>query len=130
MPNTREKLIELLIEATHNWGCQIGLYGYMADHLIAHGVTISKMETVATDNNVGSKWISVKDRLPKKDGRYLVYDGDTGNYYDSYFDETEGEFGEWQNCFDTFTLGVIDCEWNSCPNVTHWMPLPEPPEGE
>lgn len=75
------------------------------------------------------KWIPVSEP-PKKDGRYLVYDGDTGNYYDSYFDENEGEFGEWQNCFDPFTLGVIDCVWNSYPNVTHWMQLPEPPKGE
>lgn len=40
MGDVREKLVELLIEATRKWGCQIGLYGCMADHLIANGVTI------------------------------------------------------------------------------------------
>lgn len=58
------------------------------------------------------KLISVKDRLPTEAGKYLcmVLDSD-GHYYslEWYLG------GEW---------GSFYCE------VTHWMPLPEPPAGE
>ena len=48
MPNTREKLIELIQGAVG--GCSRYWAGLIADHLIANGVTF------ATDNNVG-RWI-------------------------------------------------------------------------
>ena len=88
-------------------------------------------DAIAKDNNVPSKWISVKDRLPDLElvaakandldvypclcvvkhqmaigGRYvtkLFYDGE--NFMD-------GDMCPWT--FET----------------THWMPLPEPPKGE
>lgn len=122
MPDrVKEKLVELakpvLTSLPFPW-CTVwrDVAEKVADAYISQGVTVQEWKPITEP--------------PKKDGRYLVYDDDSGNYYDSYFDETEGEFGEWQNCFDPFTLGVIDCEWNSCPNVTHWMPLPQPPKGE
>ena len=60
------------------------------------------------------KWISVKERLPEKAGRYLVcavnrYGGDrqiTAAYY---------QFGARFHLVDLY-------------EVTHWMPLPEPPK--
>jgi len=73
-----------------------------------------------------SKWISVKERIPEQLKPILVvvngvvqnvtYEYDSDSYVDGYalyqihfFDE-EGEF-------------YIPAE-----KVTHWMPLPEPPE--
>ena len=62
-----------------------------------------------------SDWISVKERLPKCQGSYLVCktydDGDrivtidlySRNFYSNVFDWTRN-------------------------NVTHWQPLPEPPK--
>lgn len=62
-------------------------------------------------------WISVKDSLPEKNGRYLcryeqeVY-GEVCRCTDfGMFDSDIGEKGDW----------IVG-------KVTHWMPLPEPPK--
>ncbi len=78
------------------------------------------------------EWISVKDRLPTEEGDYLVCctdeeEGvkknfihvDTFRRYwvDQNISENERRsFRSEKPCFDPF--------WN----VTHWMPLPAPPE--
>jgi len=86
-------------------------------------VAIANAPTVAKDTNVLSNgWISVKDRLPEESKKVLVYCKNgymmsvffshkwkAFNHFDSQGDPTEGE----NHCF-------LD--------VTHWMPLPEPPE--
>ena len=58
-----------------------------------------------------SEWISVKDRLPEKQQRVIVRCETVGT--------TVGwiMFGKWAT-----DLGP------DCGSVTHWMPLPEPPE--
>jgi hypothetical protein len=58
------------------------------------------------------KWISVKDRLPENENEYIVcgINVTTLNYIN----------GEWFS--DVFNT-VIDKKL-----ITHWMPLPEPPE--
>lgn len=84
-----------------------------------------------------SEWISVKDRLPEH-GRYLVYcesfiiQGEGYLMIASYFcDEmktppqeclAEDRAAGWWDWAD---------EWGwyyKLANVTHWMPLPEPPK--
>ncbi len=63
------------------------------------------------------KWISVKDELPSTDEEFLVYVFREG-------------WGTYQTISDydvrsgTWAIGSFEFE------VTHWMPLPEPPEGE
>ena len=52
-----------------------------------------------------SQWIPVNERLPDEEVRVLAYDGD------KVF-ESEYWNGSW--------------EWLA--DVTHWMPLPNPPE--
>lgn len=86
MPNTREKLIELQMQAKIGWTKE-----EFADHLIAHGVTMQE-------------WISVKDRLPVKNGEHILVCYDDGWVCDQYTPVDGG--------------------------VTHWMPLPQPPKGE
>ena len=57
------------------------------------------------------KWISVKDRLPNSGTGVLVFTDDYCAYtahYDGYW---------WLSGEPTLSY-----------NVTHWMPLPEPPE--
>ena len=101
----REKLVELLcnlptpefVIGTRRAGKKLITAGFIADHLIANGVTVQE-------------WISVKDRLPNKPMRCLVYTkrGEYWGYEITYYNQG-------------FNLQYS--------NVTHWMPLPEPPEG-
>lgn len=57
------------------------------------------------------EWISVDDRLPDKPMKCLVYTkrGECGGYEITYYNQG-------------FNLQYS--------NVTHWMPLPQPPKGE
>lgn len=62
------------------------------------------------------EWISVKDRLPDAEGRYIVYATISKAYNVIYY-----------GCLN-WTGNAWDCSFGA--NITHWMPLPEPPEGE
>ena len=62
-------------------------------------------------------WISVKDRLPEKNGRYLVYEN--GVVYSAEYEKNRPD-SEWTDDYE----GYLDMM------VSHWMPLPEPPEEE
>lgn len=82
-----------------------------------------------------SQWISVKERLPEESGQYIVCCDDSGCPY--------GE-GIWYESgvvvcaqVDVGINGGVCWEWNENGTlydlegvVTHWMPLPEPPEEE
>jgi hypothetical protein len=60
-----------------------------------------------------AEWISVEERLPDGNGRFLTVDG-KGNMMTCYFG---GRFGWFASV----------CDKNA---ITHWMPLPEPPKTE
>lgn len=65
-----------------------------------------------------AEWISVKKRLPKTNRRVLVYIPELFNniqtaFYARYWSENDEDWHE---------------EWSTNMTVTHWMPLPEPPE--
>ena len=55
------------------------------------------------------EWISVKDKLPEKNDRYLTLDSFPNNY----------KIGVSTGSFE-------NGGWVST-SITHWMPLPEPP---
>ena len=101
--DVREKLVEL-IESARYWGS--GTSEEIADHLIDNGVTVQE-------------WISVDDELPKT-GEYVVCIAK-------------------RNPFSRFMPMVARIEKNGWVNpmteqyiseVTHWMPMPQPPKGE
>lgn len=76
------------------------------------------------------QWISVEDRLPDKEGKYLVtvYDGITLAvlyFYKRYPYCNSGIRTDRPVWCDYDNYGYGDFEEKS---VTHWMPLPEPPE--
>ena len=139
MPNTREKLIELIGEVQgcgtkFNYGEDSATISLteneeLADHLIANGVTF------ATDNNVCGKWIPVSERLPEEDGKYLVFEQSSGRTNTSILRFAKDarkvdryDFkGRWKNAWYQY-----DSEWGhyTVGSVTHWMPLPQPPKGE
>jgi len=58
-------------------------------------------------------WISVNDRLPEPDKWYFISDG-RGTHFAAYMEGLG-------------FLGTDGEDFSSC--VTHWMPLPELPEG-
>jgi len=60
------------------------------------------------------EWISIKDRLPENQSTVLVY----ANGYDTQYFEDNG-FYDFKICYK------YDSKTE---NVTHWMPLPIPPE--
>lgn len=77
-----------------------------------------------------SEWISVKDKLPKENGIYIVYVQDGTSvagwiWYDNIVVAAEYAFGGWWWCENSNDFDITNI-------VTHWMPLPEPPrmEGE
>ena len=84
------------------------------------------------------QWISVKDRLPEYPGHYLVCTSINywhGGCMDVNVNHKYGKNGTPVG-YDGTTMSVIDCyfdatgNWNRACNahITHWMPLPEPPE--
>ena len=125
MPNTREKLIELIEttvprEKVAAYGEVPVTVGQIADHLIANGITVKK-------------WIPVTERLPEVVDCYLVV------VKAKYDHEDEYEIGVDVATYNPYEGGYIDDCWNTYNDwdegqqdihVTHWMPLPEPPKGE
>jgi hypothetical protein len=115
--DVREKLVELIRKAKaamkkENPACDIEREYFIAESLISNGVTVQE-------------WISVKDRLPNPDEAVLVlaeYLYIKTNYYEvwSLFKCQSGEI-IWVD---------KSGEGHNLTEVTHWMPLPEPPKGE
>lgn len=65
------------------------------------------------------KWISVKERLPPEiSGEYIIYDEDVNLIGVAYYEHTGWEYRFHREDYDDFTHE----------DVTHWMPLPEPPK--
>ena len=111
MPNTREKLIELLKSNPYaNTPYSI------ADHLIANGVTVQQ-------------WISVTEDLPK-----LIPCGAGMAYSEAVNVLTSGR-KVLTAIWDGFDW-ICDAEfWDAeDEEITHWtpvlLPLPQPPKGE
>lgn len=60
-----------------------------------------------------SEWISVEERLPETEGKYLVCTANGMVYIEWFIDDYCDGHPSWGHYA-----------------VTHWMPLPEPPKGE
>lgn len=121
--DVREKLVELLRNSPHldtvkGYKGNDCTFEQGADWLIANGVTVQE-------------WISVDDRLPDKNGRYLVVkkriapDELGGNRTDIVIIRFFVDDGFRM---PTHIPDWINEEINE--EVTHWMTLPHPPKGE
>ena len=112
--DVREKLVEL-IESARYWGSNTS--AEIAENLLENGVTVQE-------------WISVKDRFPEQppnrvdeQGRYwftpdidcIVYDGKI--VFAAHY--------SFQNKFFWYSDTLHPLK-----NITHWMPIPQPPKGE
>ena len=97
-----EKLVELVKLAGVR---DKGVAFRIADCLVINGVTVQE-------------WISVTERLPEKGEEVLV------------FDTRENWTGfAWLRPDETWTALGFDFPFD-LGEVTHWMPLPQPPKGE
>ena len=117
MMDVREKLIDLILDAKRTDPETGRFTEYLADYLVSNGVTVQD-------------WVPVKDGLPERppdrvdeQGRSwftpnidcIVYDGKSvfaANY-----------------CFQNKCFWYADT-LHPLKNITHWMPLPQPPKGE
>ena len=100
MMDVREKLVELIIDAKRTDPETGSFTEYLADHLIANGVTVQE-------------WVSVDDRLPDDDEVVIICTDKNFVYAGELIGDT------WFLDNDSWTA-----------TVTHWMPMPEPPKGE
>lgn len=80
------------------------------------------MSISALEQQEADRWIPVTEGLPEKDGHYLV----------TLFDETESwtELLYWNTTFGGRWQGLIEDDFSDIGNVSAWMPLPEPYQGE
>ena len=110
--DVREKLVELLTEF---YGCDPMYYDVdalaIAQHLITHGVTVQE-------------WVSVKDRLPEKDGQYLIF---TTQYFTpDHIDEIDHkdgiEISGYCKRYGFLSKNGI--------HAKYWRDIPQPPKGE
>ena len=108
--DVREKLIGLVKNALRAYGRDLEKvvepYDFIADFLIHSGVTVQE-------------WISVTERLPEETGRYLTANkrgDDKIDVFDLWFDGGFWYIDDEDDMFDY--------------EVTHWMPIPQPPKGE
>ena len=113
--DVREKLVELIIDAKRTDPETGSFTEYLADHLIANGVTVQE-------------WISVKDRLPdNKEHDWVLAQVVEDNGY-MHIPKVM-EYRQQRNDWFEETYGWLS-EHNGLFSVTHWMPLPNPPKGE
>jgi hypothetical protein len=77
----------------------------------------------AIEDASARRWISVEDALPEKEGYYLTYRPEhtpEDRIVALYFFATEGT---WEGTY--FVASGLNCPTLK---VTHWMPLPAPPD--
>ena len=118
--DVREKLVELLRNAkaamkSENLSCDIARNMFVADFMMANGVTVQE-------------WISVDDRLPdNKEHDWVLAQVVEDNGY-MHIPKVM-EYRQQRNDWFEETYGWLS-EHNGLFSVTHWMPMPQPPEGE
>ena len=113
--DVKKKLVELIRHCT---SCEECHDEDIADHLIANGVTIQK-------------WISVKERLP--DLELVEVKTDDKDVFPclAVRKHPRAKNGKYTAKVWYDGYGFIDGISNDVTDeVTHWMPLPEPPKGE
>lgn len=72
------------------------------------------------------KWISVKDHLPDEGQTVIIYHVHLGPNYNFFIYYPPGTMGNIKPFFRyKGSMGFLTIEED---NITHWMPLPEPPK--
>lgn len=113
----RDKLIELIVNAKRADPETGSFTEFLADFLLGYGVFVLDdgcdldhlQELVEADK--AGRWIPCSERLPKEKQRVMVRCATVGTTVGWIL------WGEWMT-----DLG------RGCADVTHWMPLPQPPK--
>ena len=112
--DVREKLVEL-IESARYWGSNTS--EEIADNLLDSGVTVQE-------------WISVKDMLPEQPPNRVDEQGRSWFTQDIDCIVYDGKIVFAAHyCFQNKCFWYADT-LHPLNNITHWMPLPQPPKGE
>ena len=122
---TIERAIEVLKHTTGNinWDANREEIYFTDEWVQAYEMAIAALKGQdVTDKNVGNKWISVKDRLPKINDTEPWDEFVKDKGYQFLVTDEEGYI--WVELF------LLKANKFDDPSVTHWMPLPEPPKGE
>ena len=77
-----------------------------------------------------NEWISVEDNLPDYETSVLVFVKGCGQTQAYVFGDSE--ISDWDGALLTFETWYNEVANDNIEDglVTHWMPLPSPPEGE
>lgn len=89
-------------------------------------------EDLATDNNVGSKWIPVTERLPNKE-EYTTKTEDGTAYYARLLIAYKTDITEYEIGYYDGYKWMTEMSIRLIKDVVPWMPfpnMPEPPKGE
>lgn len=87
---------------------------------------IDEQPTIEAEPDNG--WISVKDRLPEDDGKYMVWYKCEWDICE--FDAESQTFGYTYDDYDEMYSHLVCWDDGMDKDVTHWRHLPEPPKGE
>ena len=113
--DVREKLVELMIEAKKADTEDAPFSEFLADFMIANGVTVQEwIPASEPPKKITNKVIVLCKNGYRGFGHYEDYNGKQ-TWYNL---ESGNPFTDWD---------LEDCESYE---VTHWMPMPEPPKGE
>ena len=154
--DVREKLVEILKQAPFDgkvldewwWEEKIRI---IADHLISSGVTVQELVSVKDrlpeENEYVMIWCGefqiarIEKGITEKE-RALMKNGEINDPVELGWNMSDGCFSlkrsdSYKACDEGFNNKVPYC-WHVLggmeklfgQNVTHWMPLPEPPKGE
>lgn len=108
------KQLESILDHTRSVAASPDAYDIWKEDIDALEFALTALRSMSETTKPG--WISVKERLPKDFDQALAYDGD--KHYPIGICH-KGESGIWHSDM-AYGMGTI----------THWMPLPEPPEEE
>lgn len=113
-----EMTAEQAYEIGYYYGDPVNVFArganWMRQHIIDSTLAAAPHDTPALNSvqsvvTVPGKWIPVSERMPENDGAYLCWDN---RYVTTY----------------AFIFGAWQANQFVAKNITHWMPLPNPPK--
>ena len=140
--DVRENLVELLQDENNpvwRWFPNNATMAQLADYIINSGVTVQedckecaeatqncivKLQEQIAELRSAQEWVSVKDKLPEKDGQYLIF---TTQYFTpDHIDEIDHKDGiEISGYCKRF--GFLS---KNGLYAKYWCEMPQPPKGE